>query len=223
MGIFLLSLAAFVTVSAIHLFIQKRRVPGDEDCTAGKLSKVFLMPTLYLTLYLASLADSRTLANGWLILLIAIFYTLGDLLLLFPGLWFYLGVVSFAVGHIFYIAYFRNFGFSWIGFLVGLIVFGAFFIHYTVKIIRAKADLVGGYLGYGFMILAFSVGMASVFSYIHIYSSILSLIGVVFFAYSDSRIAYNLSGYRRTNDFTIMLTYILANVFLALAVFCINV
>ena len=138
-------------------------------------------------------------------------------------IFFYIGVVSFMAGHVFYIIYFSHFGFSYITLAAGLIVYGALFAQYCHRVMVKKPALAAGYMAYGLMLLIFACGMASVFSFDHVYSSLLALAGVTVFAYSDTRIAYNMIGHGSTSDFTIMLTYVLANVLLVLSLWCINV
>ena len=224
MSAFIICLVFFICDAGAHLYIQKKVKKGGPEPMGGAVTKVLLMPSLYLALHLASLAFGRDLASGHLVLLIAVFYTLGDMMLIFrQSICFYLGVVYFMVGHCLYIAYFSHFGFSWLAMLLGLAVFGTLYALYCRKILERKPPLVAGYLVYGLMILVFAVGMAGVFSSQHIYSSLTALVGVVLFGWSDCRIAYNITGVRKTGDAAIMLTYILANVFLACAVYCINV
>ena len=223
MTAFWVSLAVFIADSIIHLYIQKHKAEQRGEDLKGALSKIVLMPSLYLTLYLASFAFDRQLASAELIYFIALFYTLGDLFLVFKNeIFFYIGVISFMVGHVFYIIYFSHFGFSYMTLAAGLIVYGVLFAQYCRRIMSKKPALAAGYIVYGLMLLIFACGMASVFSFDHVYSSLLALAGVTVFAYSDTRIAYNMIGHGNTSDFTIMLTYVLANVLLVLSLWCIN-
>ena len=220
---FFVSLTVFIADSIIHLYIQKHKAEQRGEDLKGALSKIVLMPSLYLTLYLASFAFNRQLASAELIYFIALFYTLGDLFLVFKNeIFFYIGVISFMVGHVFYIIYFSHFGFSYMTLAAGLIVYGVLFAQYCRRIMSKKPALAAGYIVYGLMLLIFACGMASVFSFDHVYSSLLALAGVTVFAYSDTRIAYNMIGHGNTSDFTIMLTYVLANVLLVLSIWCIN-
>ena len=223
MTAFFVSLTVFIADSIIHLYIQKHKAEQRGEDLKGALSKIVLMPSLYLTLYLASFAFDRQLASAELIYFIALFYTLGDLFLVFKNeIFFYIGVISFMVGHVFYIIYFSHFGFSYMTLAAGLIVYGVLFAQYCRRIMSKKPALAAGYIVYGLMLLIFACGMASVFSFDHVYSSLLTLAGVTVFAYSDTRIAYNMIGHGNTSDFTIMLTYVLANVLLVLSLWCIN-
>lgn len=221
---FFVSLTVFIADSIIHLYIQKHKAVQRGEDLKGALSKIVLMPSLYLTLYLASFAFDRPLASADLIYFIALFYTLGDLFLVFKNeIFFYIGVISFMAGHVFYIIYFSHFGFSYLTLAAGIIVYGALFARYCRNVMVRKPPLAAGYIAYGLMLLIFACGMASVFSFDHVYSSLLALAGVTVFAYSDTRIAYNMIGHGSTSDFTIMLTYVLANVLLVLSIWCINV
>lgn len=204
----------------LHLGIMSRLA---KPRLAAGVTKCLLIPLTYLTLFAAGEAFSRPLANPRLIWLILAFYTFGDFCLLFKNKLFILGVFSFMGGHICYILYFRHFGRSLPGIIIGLAVFGLIYLRFCRKIRLHKPDMAWGFHLYGAMILAFAVGMAGAFSYEHIYSSVLALAGVIAFGWSDSRIAYNMMGRTGSTDLHIMSTYILANLLLASAVFCINV
>lgn len=223
MAAFVLVICIFIADTILHLHFQKTRPDDGIDHLPCAVTKVFLIPTLYLGLFLASGAFARPLQNPDVVLFIAVCYWLGDVLLIFKGHFvFYIGVVAFMLGHVGYILYFRAFGFCLPALVIAIVVSAAFYAHYCLVIVKRKPALMAGFLLYGFMILAFAVGMASFFSYGHVRSSILALCGVAAFAYSDSRIAYNMAGYRKTSDLVIMSTYILANVLLASAIWCIN-
>ena len=76
-----------------------------------------------------------------------------------------------------------------------------------------------GFVVYGLSVWALSTGMAASFSPDDILRSVLAIIGVIFFGYSDSRIAYNRTGHKDTEDFIIMWTYIVANIFISISMF----
>ncbi len=209
-------------IVAVHL---DRRAMEREK--VGDITKCFLIPSLYLTLFTASRAFPRNIARPWMLLLITLFYTLGDILLLEkkPFSRFVAGAVSFALGHLMYVLYFSYYGQNIFTLLGGMILFGIPFI-YIVRYVLAKKSIKFG-LGailYAFILYLFGVGMCAVFSFRYIKTSILVFVGVCLFMFSDGKIALRaLKGERKYTSFIIMVTYIAANVCLVLGVWCINV
>jgi uncharacterized membrane protein YhhN len=88
-------LAAFVILSLIHLSAIAAQTTG-----LAMVTKPFLMPALAAWVYLA-VAPSH-LRAGWLLGLFC--STLGDILLIFEGFWFFIGgIVAFLLAHLAYI------------------------------------------------------------------------------------------------------------------------
>ena len=77
MIVFIINVVFCSIVVAVHL---DRRVRERER--VGDITKCFLIPSLYLTLFTASKAFPREIYRPELLFLIAFFYTLGDILLL---------------------------------------------------------------------------------------------------------------------------------------------
>lgn len=207
---------------AVHL--DRRAMERD---IVGDVTKCFLIPSLYSTLFTASLAFNRSIARPWILLLITIFYTAGDILLLKkrPFWRFVLGAVSFACGHMMYVIYFSYYGQNIFTLIGGMALFGVPFL-YVVKYVIAKKSIkfgLGGIL-YAFILYLFGVGMCAVFSFRYIKTSLLVFVGVSLFMFSDGKIALRaLKGEKKYTSFIIMLTYIMANVCLVMGVWCINV
>ncbi len=219
--IFTISVVFCSLVTAVHL---DRRLYEREK--VGDITKCFLIPSLYFTLFTASRAFPRVIARPWMLLLIAFFYTLGDILLLYkkPFSRFVIGAVSFSVGHMIYVMYFSFFGLNIYTMIGGMVIFGIPFFAIIKYVIDNKIKHGYAAIVYAFTLYIFAVGMSAVFSFKYIKTSILVIIGVMLFMYSDSRIALRgIMGEKKHTSFIIMLTYILANLFLVLGVWCINV
>ena len=219
--LFTISVVLCSLVTAVHL---DRRLYERE--TVGDITKCFLIPTLYFTLYTASRAFPREIARAWMLLLIAFFYTLGDILLLQkkPFSRFVIGAISFSLGHMAYVIYFSFFGLNIYTLIGGMIIFGIPFFLIIKYVIDNKVKHGMAAIIYAFTLYLFAVGMSAVFSFKYLKTSILVIIGVILFMYSDSRIALrSIMGEKKHTSFIIMLTYILANLFLVLGVWCINV
>ena len=218
--LFVITLLIFIGASILHLY--RRRYHGRE--IVGHISKMFLIPFLYTSIFLFANMHEIVLQLPSIIVLIAIFYTMGDLLLLFKkkAILFYLGALSFLLGHIMYIVYFTHFSFSFVAAFVG-VMFSLFFLCRYLKKVHSK---VPGkelpYLLYGSGIVALTIAVFSFFSIEHIIAWLVAFSGVVVFGYSDSRIVYNNVGYEESSSFKIMLTYIIANIFLVLAIMLLN-
>lgn len=219
----------FFTVSVavctifVTLHLDRRSIVREK---VGDITKIFLMPTLYFTLFTAHLAFPREIYAPWIIIIIATLYTLGDVFLLFKkSKCFYLGVVSFLVGHIFYIIYFSHFGINVYFLLFGMVLFAMPIIYLIYKVAKSKPDHIFGIILYAFVLYLFGVGVCSVFSLNYPRTGILAILGVGLYIYSDSRIAFNkfIQDRKKTSQFWIMLTYVAANICLVLAIWCINV
>ncbi len=219
--LFTISVVLCSLVTAVHL---DRRLYEREK--VGDITKCFLIPTLYFTLFTASRAFSREIARPWMLLLIAFFYTLGDILLLYKKpLWrFVVGAISFSVGHMIYVVYFSFFGLNIYTMIGGMLIYGIPFFMMIKYVFENKVKHGYAAIVYAFTLYLFAVGMSAVFSFKYLKTSILVIIGVSLFLFSDSRIALRtITGEKKHTSFVIMLTYILANLFLVLGVWCINV
>ncbi len=219
LGLFLSSLILFIADSILHLV---RRYRGRD--AIGDVTKIFLMPLLFLTLFLAFKTFRFPLSYGGYVFLVAICYTLGDISLLIKAksIFFYIGAFLFTLGHIFYIIYFTRFGITLWGLFLGIAVFGGEYAMFLFKVRSTKVGLTP-YALYAGGVLALSIAVSMSYDNGSIAAWVFSILGVVFFGLSDARIAYNRCGYKESSDFFIMIFYILANVFLALGVWFINV
>lgn len=222
-SLFTLSVVVCSVIVAVHL---DRRTMEKERI--GDITKCFLIPTLYFTLFTASMAFPRAISRPYLIVLITVFYTLGDILLLKknPFRRFVAGAVSFSAGHMVYVIYFSFYGQNIYTLIAGMILFGIPYFAIIKYVLTHQKSVKHGYgvLLYAFTLYLFAVGMSAVFSFEYLKTSILVIVGVMLFIFSDSRIALNaMNSFEKHSSFIIMLTYILANLFLVLGVWCINV
>ena len=198
------ALSLFLTMAAVHLYARLGEKP-----LVSAVTKPFLMPLLYY-----GVLSSFDVGTPYLLVLVAIFYTAGDIALIFKRhkAAFIAGVISFMTGHAFYTAFFLIRSFSIPGLIAGAVVFALPFSLYVWTIHFSHADDFPGFVIYGAAIYIFGAGISASFSISVLPSSLLALLGVVLFGYSDSRIAYNKAYNGDTSDFVIMWTYIAANI-----------
>ena len=210
---------ASAAIISVHLW---SRYAADD--AVGNLTKPFLMPMLYGTMFASASAFGIRISEPWLIAAAAVLYTAGDILLIpkdRPAS-FIIGAVSFMAGHMCYVAYFVRRSFSLPFLIAGIAIAAVPFAAYMAKVIRKGPDAAWTFALYGAAIwVLFSGVVASFSSYDPLYG-IVALVGVIFFGYSDSRIAYNIVKHRSTSEFEIMWTYIAANLFLAASVLLVN-
>ena len=204
-----IALLFFVSIAIIHLYAR-----WADKLAAAAITKPFLMPLLYY-----AVLSLHSVPRMQLIAMAAAFYTLGDICLIFKRYRrvFLAGIFSFMAGHIFYISYFAGCSFSVLFMVISAAVFALPFAVYIWKIRRSGADDFWGFVLYGSMIYIFGTGIGASFSVSAPLASLLSIIGVILFGYSDSRIAYNRAHHADTSDFIIMWTYIAANIALVSA------
>ncbi len=217
--VLIFDLLLFIAVSSIHLY--RRRYHGRE--IVGNISKLFLIPSLYLLIFLFFSSSPHSLNKPWLVASIALSYALGDLFLLFKRrtFFFYLGAVSFSLGHLMYILYFSSFGLS-IGFaLIGFFFSLMFLLRYLKKIHSKVPGKELPYLLYAVGIVGLALSSFGLFK-VDPLAALFACFGSVLFGLSDSFIAYNKAGVKRTSSFAIMLSYIFANILLVLSIIMLN-
>ena len=216
MAAFTLSFVLFLVVSTLVLVSK-----AGNRRTLEVATKPFIIPTLYLTVFMLARSMGGVLEYSWVLIVGALLYTTGDIFLLWKNTFlFVIGVLSFIIGHVFFITYALIHSFSWLYLAIGGVLFLIPFFTYLKKITaNGKPDMFPGFVVYGLSVWALSTGMAASFSLDDILRSVLAIIGVIFFGYSDSRIAYNRTGHKDTEDFIIMWTYIVANIFISISMF----
>ena len=212
-----MAVLAILTAALIAVHLWSRHASCD---AVGNVTKPFLMPMLYGTMFAIACRYGIGLGDCWLIVAAAAMYTLGDILLIpreKPAC-FVIGAVSFMAGHMLYVAYFVRKSFSLPFLIAGIIISALPFAVYMHKVKRKNPEAVWTFALYGAAIWVLFSGVAASFSLSDPFYAIVALSGVILFGYSDSRIAYNIVKHRSTSDFEIMWTYIAANFFLAASV-----
>ena len=194
---FVLSFLLFLVISVLDLFSKAGNRRSLEVAT-----KPFIIPSLYLSIFMLASSMGGYLDHGYVLVMGAVLYTAGDILLLWKNtMLFIVGVLSFISGHVFFISYGLLHSFSPLFLTIGGLAFLIPFFSYIRKITKNGK------------------GVAATISLDDPIRSLLAVIGVIFFGYSDSRIAYNRTGHKETEDFTIMWTYIAANVLISSSMF----
>ncbi len=199
----------------IHLWSRLK-----DSRLAGCITKPLLMPLVYSSMFMLSDQLSIDVSRPYMIAAIAVLYTLGDILLMPKDnmISFFIGAGSFMAGHLVFVAYFVMMSFSPAFLILGAAIGAVPFAFYMRKVIRKKTEDLWAFALYGSVILVFFTGAFATFSFHKPLGTILAILGVVFFGYSDSRIVYNIVKHRDTSDFEIMWTYIAANILLSLSV-----
>ncbi len=166
------------------------------------------MPSL-LVYYLSIPSDTPLFTL--LICLALVLGTVGDAFLLagHKGKPFYIGMLAFFVGHLFYITYFILHVQSWGYFLLALLIL-AFPLY---KIIRSffpskDAPLLSIYAT---ILIVLTALCASSLSFI-------TVVGALFFALSDYLIAMDITGKRTFSEVAVMATYTLAQLLLIVGI-----
>lgn len=212
---------AISTVIAVALHLWSKLAFNDG---VANMTKPLLMPLLYSTMFAVAGRLGIAIEDPWVIVVVAVLYTLGDILLIPKDrpVFFMSGALSFIAGHMFFAAYFMLESFSLVFFLIGIAAASVPFASYMHKVLRKERDSAWAFGVYGGVIAVLFVGVVASFSPVYPLYSVVALIGVVFYGYSDSRIVYNIVKHRATSDFEIMWTYIAANLFLAASVLLLN-
>ena len=176
------------------------------------MTKAFLIPSIFLLFLYLCKVRGLEFENLYLLCLGMGFYTLGDILLEIEvkPCFFYLGALSFALGHVMNSAFFLSQGFILNHFVLYAVLWVFLFaslLYYLRKEGSQELFLVAIYISF---VLIMGLGIGG--SAISFYSKLLSLSGAFIFCFSDSLIAL-----RRTHkntesyDMGIMVTYIGAN------------
>ena len=131
--------------------------------------------------------------------LVFLFYFLGDILLCFRNdSSFVAGVLAFTAGHIAALVYVFRLSFSPFSLLVSLVVASAGFFLYVRKILLSSSSLKLGLIAYGAVLFFFASGAGASFTQSEAVPCLVFTSGVLLFVWSDSRIAYNVAGVRKS-------------------------
>ncbi len=207
------SVALFLYVMDVTLCLLqiKRKAPRGYS-----LTKAFLMPLLA-AVYFCFLPASAKGQNHQLFVAFALgFHTLGDILLLFPRdksrKMFYLGMLSFFTGHVFYTLWFAT---AEVGHSLKAALIAAFIgLAFQYMIFR---QLVLGPRKYAPRLMPYTSGLIAVFIAIAstlgngspVYASLTALAGIVLFTFSDFCIMRRMVRLPLFGQMTVMSTYIL--------------
>lgn len=183
--------------------------------------KPALLPLLALAVL--SFASNRRMDRRMITLLVTaeLFGCVGDICLLFDGFaLFAAGIGAFLVGHIFYLILFGGQswkGMNWKGWAAGLVVMGGL-VFGLIKLLKIEGALLPPMAVYGFVLtlLLFST-FCGIVRLRDKGTWIILFIGAALFTFSDSLIAagtFHVWEFE-LREFVIMLTYLLAQTFLA--------
>lgn len=211
----------FVVAAAVNLY---GRYMGNPELAAAV--KPALMPLLALSVASASFNVRVDYHRLGLIIGALLFGCAGDIFLLsgaFPM--FASGIGAFLIGHIFYVTLFGSKswkGLSWSTWLFSLVAMGGL-VFGLVKLLKVSGALLAPMAVYGFMLmlLIFST-LCGLVRFREKGTWSLLFLGALLFTFSDSLIAAGTFGVWDfpLREFVIMLTYILAQSFLAIGGFC---
>ena len=206
-----IALLLYVFDVALCLFNIKRR--NSRVYTA---TKPFLMPLL-LAVYLLFLPEGAMGRNSQILVALALgFHTLGDIFLLFPRnrsrQMFYLGMLCFFVGHISYALWFAKADVGHSAKAAVVAVFVALAFQYMIF-----RQLVLGPRKYAPKLMPYTIGLMAVFVSIAstlghgspIYATLLSLVGIALFTFSDFCIMRRMVRLPLFGQMVVMSTYIL--------------
>ena len=212
MSLSCVALLLFIIISINNIYFVK---VGNKK--GIYITKPLLMPILIL-FYLLS-ADSI----NWLIVFALIFGCIGDILLMIPRNLFIGGLISFLIGHIFYIKVFLDpMQYNHIFFL--MLVFGIPYtlcnLFFLIKTLPHKnLNNTTKFFGILYIITICFMGFSSTIRifYIEGFKFFTTFIGSMLFIISDSLIAINNLTYKSKNSgVIIMATYILAQFLIVL-------
>ncbi len=186
-----------------------------KDSHAYAATKPLLMPLLLGIYYNFLPVGLRTLGYQRFASLALVFHCLGDVLLLFPRSkskrMFYLGMVSFFTGHVFYSLWFikADVGHTNKGMVIALVL--CLFLEYLLY-----RQLVLGPRHYAPMLIPYSFGLVLVAVSIAstmgngspVYATVLGLVGIGLFAFSDFCIMRRLVRLPLFGQMVVMSTYI---------------
>lgn len=190
--------------------------------TLQSVSKAFLIPSLFLLLFVSMAETGRSLSYQYLLLLPALFYTAGDILLEAESrpCCFYIGACSFIVGHLCYAAFFQlSFGFVFSSFAIWAIIWSlAFILVYRHVAAYGHKETPLQFLYIFFvLVMGVSLGCSSYGGALH--AKLVGMAGAFIFALSDLMIVMRRIKDTREYEMAIMVTYILANALILLSLY----
>lgn len=206
-------LIASMLLSSVHILALR---PGNKRQGLATVTKPFLIPSLFVTFYSFALELGVDISSIHLIFIALLFYTLGDILLeIDRKVFFYMGMLSFLLGHFTYIAFFVSLGIKVSELLVAGIIwlFGLGLGLKKVIDFKDRRSIIFILYASVIAILGTVIGGADFSG--HWIAQIIAFFGAISFAFSDSLILVRMNR-NSDEDQLIMFTYVAAN-FLILA------
>lgn len=186
------------------------------------VSKAFLIPSLSLLFFVSLMKAELHLDYSTLILLPCFFYTAGDILLEFKKRsWcFYLGAVSFIIGHLCYSIFFLlSFGVVHSSLVIWALVWSVcFLLVYRHVSAYGHKETPLQFL-YIFFVLVMGVSLGCSGYNGALYAKLIGMAGAFVFAFSDLMIVMQRIKETEKYEMAIMTTYILANALILLSLF----
>lgn len=186
------------------------------------VSKGFLIPSLVLLFFVAMAESGRSLSYQYLILLPAFFYTAGDILLEAEKrpIFFYIGAVSFIIGHLCYSVFFQlSFGLVHSSLVIWALIWSVAFILVYRHVARYGNKETPLQFLYIFFVLVMGVSLGCSSYNGILYAKLIGMAGAFIFALSDLMIVMRRIKDTRDYEMAIMVTYILANALILLSLF----
>ena len=205
---------AILVFYALDVFLCLHSVAGKE-ARLFALTKPFLTPLLCTAYFLFLPAHLRGLYYQRFVLFALSFHCLGDILLLFPRNksrhMFYLGMLSFFVGHIFYTLWFvkADVGHSKKGLVLTLLL--CILLEYAIfrQLMLGPRKYAPILVPYSYGLCAMAVAIASTAGNgSPIYATLISYLGVTLFYFSDFCIMRRMVRMPLFGQMVVMATYI---------------
>jgi len=157
------------------------------------------------------------------IVIALVLYTVGDIFLMLPdkgGYFFVIGLISFLIGHVYYMLWFIRLpspGVLWFSCLL-LIPFIAIFVYIIIKALKTKNPLGPLLVPYACVLIAFEICVSFSAGPNNMLATLIGVFGVASYAFSDTLIGLKGLKIKESSDNLIMQTYALAQVLLLISV-----
>jgi len=210
----------FLSLFIVANIVNQIALSKHSDCLEY-FSKPLIVPSL-LGLYLIYCFKYFSCQGSNLIITALIFHTLGDIFLMIKNknVFFVLGIASFFTGHIFYMTWFARIASK--DSLIFAIIISTLFILgflYIGKLILDSKNPLGPLLfPYSLALIAFTICIASTFSPQNILATVLGIVGIALFSFSDCCVGLKALEIKDFSENSIMITYSLGQFFLITSV-----
>lgn len=218
-----------LAIYAMDVFFCLRAVK-NKDSHQYAITKPFLMPLLCAVYFAFIPSAIRFVSYQRFVALALLFHTIGDVLLLFPRnktrIYFYIGMLSFFVGHLLYVAWFRT---APVGHSVKVarMTFVAVAIcEYCLyrQLMRGPRRYAPKLLPYSLGLAILAVSIASTFGNgSRPIATLVALVGVGLFCFSDYCIERRLVRMPLFGQMTVMSTYIAGQTLIVLGMLLLQI